>query len=172
MIERGTLGGTCVNVGCVPSKIMLRAGHIRHLRESSPFDAAIGRSAAAVDRPALIHQLQSRVAELCHEKYEQILAENPAINLLRGTARFKDGRTLTVMLPDGMEREVAFDRVLLAIGASPDIPRCQAWRVRLTGRRPKRSLLRRARSTSSSTEARPWLSSWGRRSCGWAVGSR
>ena len=69
MIERGTLGGTCVNVGCVPSKIMLRAAHIRHLRESSPFDAAIGRSAAAVDRPALVRQLQGRVAELCHEKY-------------------------------------------------------------------------------------------------------
>ena len=122
MIERGTLGGTCVNVGCVPSKIMLRAAHIRHLRESSPFDAAIGRSAAAVDRPALVHQQQGRVAELRHDKYERILAENPAINLLRGAARFKDARTLTVTLANGTERDVAFDRALLAIGASPDIP--------------------------------------------------
>lgn len=122
MIERGTLGGTCVNVGCVPSKIMLRAAHIRHLRESSAFDAGIGRGGAAVDRAALVRQQQDRVAELRHEKYERILAENPSINLLRGTARFRNVRTLTVNLEDGTERDVAFDRALLATGASPDIP--------------------------------------------------
>ena len=32
LIERGTIGGTCVNTGCVPSKIMIRAAHIAHLR--------------------------------------------------------------------------------------------------------------------------------------------
>src|SRR5699024_1819039 len=31
MIERGTIGGTCVNIGCVPSKTLLRAGEINHL---------------------------------------------------------------------------------------------------------------------------------------------
>ncbi|HFD6764146.1 TPA: FAD-dependent oxidoreductase, partial [Enterobacter hormaechei] len=36
LIERGTIGGTCVNVGCVPSKIMIRAAHIAHLRRESP----------------------------------------------------------------------------------------------------------------------------------------
>jgi mercuric reductase len=32
LIERGTIGGTCVNIGCVPSKILARAAHIAHLR--------------------------------------------------------------------------------------------------------------------------------------------
>ncbi|MFX8230994.1 FAD-dependent oxidoreductase, partial [Acinetobacter baumannii] len=41
LIERGTIGGTCVNVGCVPSKIMIRAAHIAHLRRESPFDGGI-----------------------------------------------------------------------------------------------------------------------------------
>jgi mercuric reductase len=122
MIERGTLGGTCVNVGCVPSKIMLRAAQVRSLREASPFDAGIARAAAAVDRPALVRQQQDRVAELRHDKYERILAENPRIGLLRGAARFRDARTLTVKLEDGTERDIAFDRALLATGASPDIP--------------------------------------------------
>jgi mercuric reductase len=122
MIERGTLGGTCVNVGCVPSKIMLRAAHIRHLRESSPFDSGVGRSAAAVDRAALVRQQQARVEELRHAKYEGILEQNPAINLVRGEARFKDARTLAVTLADGTSRDVPFDRALLATGASPDIP--------------------------------------------------
>ena len=41
LIERGLTGGTCVNVGCVPSKIMIRAAHIAHLRASSPFDGGL-----------------------------------------------------------------------------------------------------------------------------------
>jgi mercuric reductase len=41
LIERGTIGGTCVNVGCVPSKIMIRAAHIAHLRRESPFDGGM-----------------------------------------------------------------------------------------------------------------------------------
>ncbi|NNM52678.1 MAG: FAD-dependent oxidoreductase, partial [Pseudomonadales bacterium] len=41
LIERGTIGGTCVNIGCVPSKIMIRAAHIAHLRRESPFDGGI-----------------------------------------------------------------------------------------------------------------------------------
>jgi mercuric reductase len=125
MIERGALGGTCVNVGCVPSKIMLRAAHVRHLRQASPFDTGIERATVAVDRPALLRQQLDRVAELRHDKYERILAQNPAIGLLRGAARFKNARALTVTLADGTEREVAFDRALVATGASPDIPPVQ-----------------------------------------------
>ena len=53
MIERGTIGGTCVNVGCVPSKIMIRAAHIAHLRRESPFDGGIAASAPAIDRGLL-----------------------------------------------------------------------------------------------------------------------
>ncbi len=37
MIERGTIGGTCVNIGCVPSKTLLRAGEINHLAKNNPF---------------------------------------------------------------------------------------------------------------------------------------
>src|SRR5699024_9051398 len=37
MIERGTIGGTCVNIGCVPSKTLLRAGEINHLAKINPF---------------------------------------------------------------------------------------------------------------------------------------
>ena len=51
LIERGTVGGTCVNVGCVPSKIMIRAAHIAHLRKESPFDAGISAEAPQV-RPS------------------------------------------------------------------------------------------------------------------------
>lgn len=122
MIERGTLGGTCVNVGCVPSKIMIRAAHIAHLRQGSPFDNGIAASRPAIDRGRLLAQQQARVDELRHAKYEGILESNPAIALMQGEARFKNGHSLVMKLADGGEREVAFDRCLIATGASASVP--------------------------------------------------
>ncbi len=122
LIERGTLGGTCVNVGCVPSKIMIRAAHIAHLRASSPFDEGITAAKPTIRREQLLAQQQGRVEALRRAKYEDILAGNPAITVLRGDARFQDARSLTVSAKDGGTHTVNFDRCLIATGASPAIP--------------------------------------------------
>ncbi|MEC5498555.1 mercury(II) reductase [Acinetobacter baumannii] len=122
LIERGTIGGTCVNVGCVPSKIMIRAAHIAHLRRESPFDVGLTATPPVVSRDRLLVQQQARVDELRIAKYESILESNPSINLVRGSARFKDGHTLIVEAAEGDWHEVAFDRCLIATGASAAIP--------------------------------------------------
>jgi mercuric reductase len=122
LIERSTLGGTCVNIGCVPSKIMIRAAHIAHLRRESPFDDGIAAGSPAIRRGRLLAQQQARVDELRHAKYESVLESTPAITVLSGSARFKDGRSLIVQLAEDGERAVAFDRCLVATGASPAIP--------------------------------------------------
>ena len=122
LIERGTIGGTCVNIGCVPSKIMIRAAHVAHLRRRSPFDEGIAAVEPTIDRPRLLAQQQARVDELRHAKYEGILEDNPAITVLRGEARFIDANTVQVTTPDGTEREVRFDRALIGTGARPTIP--------------------------------------------------
>jgi len=122
LIERSTIGGTCVNVGCVPSKIMIRAAHIAHLRRESPFDSGISAFEPVMQRNKLLAQQQERVNELRHSKYENILHNNAAITVLHGKAQFKDDRHLVVRLNDGGEREVSFDRCLIATGASPAIP--------------------------------------------------
>ena len=122
LIERGTIGGTCVNIGCVPSKIMIRAAHIAHVRRESPFDGGIAATVPVIDRSKLLAQQQARVDELRHAKYEGILVSNPSITVLRGAARFKDSQHLVVHMTEGGERTVAFDRCLIATGASPAIP--------------------------------------------------
>ncbi|TXH81990.1 mercury(II) reductase [Thauera aminoaromatica] len=122
LIERGTIGGTCVNVGCVPSKIMIRAAHIAHLRRESPFDGGIKAAPPAILGERLLAQQQARVDELRHAKYESILDGNPSITVLRGEASFKNEHTLTVRLVEGGERVVAFDRCLVATGASAAVP--------------------------------------------------
>ena len=84
LVERGMIGGTCVNVGCVPSKILIQAAHVAHVRRGSAFDAAISASDVIVDRPQLTAQQQRLVAELRSAKYEGVLAGLPSINVLHG----------------------------------------------------------------------------------------
>ena len=122
VIERGAIGGTCVNIGCVPSKIMIRAAHIAHLRKESPFDAGLSAATPKVDRKTLLAQQQARVEELRAAKYEAIIEGNANITLLHGEASFQDAKTLVVKLRDGGEQHLVFDRALIATGAHPAVP--------------------------------------------------
>ena len=122
IIERGdVIGGTCVNVGCVPSKIMIRGAHIAHLQGHHHFDG-LALSKPKVDRKALVIQQQARVEELRHAKYESILETNANINLIRGQAQFKDPHTLSVIQKDNEEVTIHADRILIATGARPALP--------------------------------------------------
>lgn len=120
MIESGTLGGTCVNVGCVPSKIMIRAAHIAHLQAHHPFDG-IGRTEPPIARQKLLAQQQARVEELRAARYQGILDGIPQIRFISGRARFENAHTVLVTGPNGEER-VGADRFLIATGASPAVP--------------------------------------------------
>jgi len=122
MVERGTTGGTCVNIGCVPSKILISAAHVAHIRTSSPFDVGISAARPSVNRPALQAQQQARVEELRKGKYESILEHSSNIRLIHGEARFADDHTLQVTDGNGREQSLQFDRVLIATGASPAVP--------------------------------------------------
>lgn len=121
IIEAGTIGGTCVNVGCVPSKIMIRAAQLAHQQTHHPF-VGLERHTPAIDRAALVKQQQSRVEELRQDKYQAILESNPDINLMRGKACFVDAHTVEVTRPDGTVKQVRADRILIATGRSPSVP--------------------------------------------------
>jgi mercuric reductase len=122
MIEAGIVGGTCVNVGCVPSKIMIRGAHVAHTIAHHAF-GGIGRQVPTVDRRALVAQQQTRVEELRLAKYESILESRAdSIRLLQGVARFENAHTLKVARPDGKTDTVHADRIFVATGAAPAIP--------------------------------------------------
>lgn len=121
LIERKPIiGGTCVNIGCIPSKIMIRAAHIAHLQQHHAF-AGIKKQKPPIERKKLLTQQQARVTELRAAKYENILAANPNITLLKGEARFVDNR-LMVTQEYSKPTQIVADRLLIAVGASPSIP--------------------------------------------------
>ena len=122
LVERADIiGGTCVNVGCVPSKIMIRSAQLAQHQRHNAFDG-LADSEPVIDRRALLAQQSARVDELRQAKYESILEGNDAIELVRGTASFNDSGTLVVTRPDGSEQILRADKFLIATGSSPTVP--------------------------------------------------
>jgi mercuric reductase len=115
LIERGTIGGTCVNVGCIPSKHLLAASHVYRTADHHPFDGVETRT-AGVDFPALISKKAAIVEELRQEKYVD-LAEHYGFEIIRGHARFSGSDSLDV---DG--REIGVPRTVIATGSAPWAP--------------------------------------------------
>lgn len=115
MIERGVIGGTCVNIGCVPSKTLLRAAEIYFRARHHPF-AGLDTHAGTVDMSLVIGQKDELVARLRREKYESLIDEY-GFDFVHGEARFVDATT--VRAGDRLIRGRAF---LIATGASPAIP--------------------------------------------------
>jgi len=122
IIEGGdVIGGCCVNVGCVPSKILIRAAQLAEQQRSNPFEG-LENHAPQLNRSLLAQQQTARVEELRGAKYENILQSNPALNLLKGYARFKDTSTLIVTKHNGDVQELKADKILIATGSTPTIP--------------------------------------------------
>lgn len=118
MIERGTVGGTCVNVGCVPSKTLLRAGEINHLAKNNPF-VGLHTSASNVDLAPLVKQKNDLVTEMRNEKYVNLI-DDYGFELIKGEAKFVNENTVEV---NG--NQITAKRFLIATGASstaPNIP--------------------------------------------------
>ncbi len=122
MIEDAkVVGGSCVNTGCVPSKILIRAAQLAHQQRDNPFKG-LKNSHPQVNRFLIAQQQTALVDELRDTKYISILESNPAITLLKGYAHFENENTLLIKQPDGSEKELHADRILIATGATPTIP--------------------------------------------------
>ncbi len=124
MVERGTVGGTCVNVGCVPSKALLAAAEARHTATAADRFPGLGSATVPVDFAGLIAGKDALVDQLRADKYVD-LAIGYGWEIVSGTAIF-DGTiqapTLRVELRDGGSRLIEADQYLVATGASPWIP--------------------------------------------------
>ncbi|MFV0258137.1 MAG: mycothione reductase, partial [Acidimicrobiales bacterium] len=116
MIERGVFGGTCLNVGCIPSKMLvLPADRVTSVEASRRLGVRL--SLDGVDWPAIRDRVFGRIDPISEGGRDYRATGNPQIELIAGTARFTGDRVLDV---DG--RTISADQVLLAAGARPTVP--------------------------------------------------
>lgn len=121
IVERGMIGGTCVNVGCVPSKILIRQAQHIHQSMVPPFAGIVGTK-PEFSSSLLEKQREERVFQLREEKYSRLLKGLPHVRFLEGTASFESGRIVRVIKKGGEEEDLLADRILVATGSRPIIP--------------------------------------------------
>lgn len=116
LIGHGTIGGTCVNVGCVPSKTLIRAAEAVHAGQWAGRFPGIAGSASVTDWSALMAAKEELVATLRQEKYADLLSVYETIDYIEGRARFVDGAVLVDDVP------LRAARTIIATGAAPAVP--------------------------------------------------
>jgi mercuric reductase len=128
MIERGTLGGTCVNVGCVPSKNLLGIGE-KIISSHKPNYAAITSCNSNFDFTKAILDKDNLVKELRQKKYSDVLSSFSNVKFIEGVASFISNRKIRVSKNKFHHYHSTDERILLesykfiiATGSSPHIP--------------------------------------------------
>ncbi|MGH7710955.1 MAG: mercury(II) reductase [Gemmatimonadaceae bacterium] len=117
LVEGGTLGGTCVNVGCVPSKTLIRAAETAHRRVHHPFEG-IARSDGLPEWSAVREQKDALVTELREAKYWNVLRAYDSVTLFEQRAEVTSDHG--VRLADGSVLEAG--KLIVTSGASPWTP--------------------------------------------------
>ena len=117
LIEKENLGGTCLNRGCIPSKIMKHsAGVFASLRAGGapgvvvPEGTSFDTSAFQAHKDKVISTQRQGIAALL---------KRSGVLILSGTARISSPGSVTVSLSDGAMKEVAYDKLILATGTNP-----------------------------------------------------
>ena len=126
MTESRTLGGTCVNRGCLPSKNLIEAARLVY-DAAHPRYPGLTAAHLGVDFPTLIAQKDEVIREYRDQHYASLLDATdeeglPSIEVVAGRAVLLDVHTAEVTAPDGMVRQFTGDQVLIATGSSPFIP--------------------------------------------------
>lgn len=116
LIGFGTIGGTCVNIGCVPSKTLIRATETLHQPRSAARFAGIRADSKLEDWQAVVCQKDELVLALRRAKYLDLLASYNTIAYREGRASLADGGVMV----DGTHLRAG--KVVVATGASPSLP--------------------------------------------------
>lgn len=115
LVEKGAMGGDCLNYGCVPSKALIAAGKTaHHARTGSPF--GVHAEGVSVDFQRVhdhVHEVIAAIAP--HDSVERF--ESLGVTVIKATAQFVDGRTLVAG-----DTRIRARRFVIATGSSPVLP--------------------------------------------------
>ena len=121
LVERGMIGGTCVNVGCIPSKAVIRSAQVAHLAaRAAQFGVRVDRWAA--DMPGVLANKRAVVAWAVGVNRDR-LREALGDHLVLGEARFVAPRTVDVRpAGGGPGRRLTGEKLFINLGARPAMP--------------------------------------------------
>lgn len=120
VVERRTFGGTCLNRGCIPSKMLAQTAEVvLSARGASRYDVPV--VVGEVDWPTVRDRVFGRLDEQA-EDGERFRREQDGTTVLAGEARFTGERALEVRLEDGEVVRLTADRVVVAAGSRPSVP--------------------------------------------------
>ena len=114
IVEAKALGGTCVNVGCVPKKVMWFAGQIADAFKLAP-DYGFDVEMKSLDWKTLIGNRQEYIGRI-HQSYDNVLGKNN-VDVIQGWATIVDKHTIKVG-----DRLITAENLLIATGGQPLIP--------------------------------------------------
>jgi mercuric reductase len=116
MTEARTIGGTCVNRGCLPSKNLIEAARLFHDAHQPRYPGLLPRG-MGLDFAALVRQKDEVVEYYRDHKYTSIIGPERNITIIEGHASFLDEHTVQVG-----ERRLTADRFVIATGSRPNVP--------------------------------------------------
>ena len=122
IIEANLIGGTCVNVGCVPKKVMWYAAQIADAIHKYAPDYGFKGNIDEFNFGQLIQSRQAYI-ERIHRSYRMVFERN-GVELIQGFARFIDKNTVEVAYDDGTTEQISADHIVIATGGQtvrPDI---------------------------------------------------
>ena len=114
------MGGTCVNVGCVPSKTLIRAAETLHRAVNPPPFEGLATSGRMADFRSVMEQKRKLVEDLRSAKYAEVIVDDERIRFLTGRGRIVGARAIEV---NG--ETVNGDAILIATGSRTMLPRLE-----------------------------------------------
>ena len=118
IVERyATLGGVCLNVGCIPSKALLNNSHYYHLAQHEFASRGIKVDSVSLDLPVMLQAKDSVVSKLT-SGIEMLFKKNK-VQYIKGFGRFKSPNDIAVDLADGSQTTVSAKHVIIATGSEP-----------------------------------------------------
>ena len=120
IIERDSLGGTCLNVGCIPSKALLDSSEHYHNAKEKFELHGIDISNLKVNMPQMVKRKADVVSQTV--KGVEFLMKKNKIDVYNGHGSFVDAHTISVAKEDGSKEEITSDKVIIATGSAPNVP--------------------------------------------------
>ncbi len=116
IVERAKLGGTCLHLGCIPTKALLQVAELlEEIRRAREFGIRVEEPTLDM---AAVQRYKDRVVATLHRGVEYLMRKN-GIAVFHGSARLLDAGRVHVTLHDGSETELVTRRVLIATGSVP-----------------------------------------------------